>query len=116
MHTFYNHNSLDPFPLEPESVNLVCTSPPYYLLRNYRNDPRQIGAEKTVEGYVEHLVQVAKNIREVLAKDGSYYLNIGDTYGENKSLMLTPHRVALAMIADGWILRNTIVWSKPSPM
>lgn len=33
-----------------------------------------------------------------------------------KSLMMVPARFAIAMVDDGWILRDEIVWSKPNPM
>ena len=32
------------------------------------------------------------------------------------SLMMMPHRVALALQQDGWIVRQDLVWSKPNPM
>jgi DNA modification methylase len=115
MPKFINHNSLEPFPLEKGSVNMVATSPPYYALRNYGH-PDQIGQESTVQEYVDNLRKVATNVWEVLADTGSYYLNIGDSYAPNKSLSLVPHRVAIAMTDDGWILRNTIIWHKKNPM
>jgi DNA modification methylase len=116
MPQFTEHNALDKFPLLPDSVNLVVTSPPYWKLRDYDGDIRQIGQEKTPQEYVEHLLQVGVNIWNVLTDDGSYFLNIGDTYDKHKSLVLIPHRVAIAMRDSGWILRNTIIWHKPNPM
>jgi len=62
-----------------ESVQLVVTSPPYYGLRNYP-DPNQIGLEPTPEEYVARLMEVFREVKRVLKKDGSFYLNIGDTY------------------------------------
>lgn len=135
MPKFYKHNSLKPFPLEDKSVNLVITSPPYFNQRDYRGAHDQIGLEEQldcgrVDGqlclhpesqffagcYTCKMLQVARNIRTVLADDGSYWLNIGDSYASNKSLNLVPHHVAMAMIADGWILRNTVIWEKPNRM
>jgi DNA modification methylase len=116
MPNFIEHNALDKFPLEKGSVNLVVTSPPYFNLRNYANDPRQIGQESTPQEYVDKMLTVGKNVWESLNDEGSYYLNIGDTYNVNKSLWLIPHRVAIAMTDSGWILRNTIIWHKPNNM
>jgi len=65
--------------LESDSVNLVVTSPPYWGFRNYGADG-QIGLEKTWQEYVEKLVKVSQEIKRILRKDGSYYLNLGDTY------------------------------------
>jgi DNA modification methylase len=116
MPKFFNHNALDPFPLEKGSVNLVITSPPYFNLRDYKGDPRQIGQEPTPQAYVDKLLQVGRNVKDVLADDGSYWLNVGDTYDKNKSLWLIPHRVAIAMRDEGWVLRNTVIWHKPNHM
>lgn len=33
-----------------------------------------------------------------------------------KNLMLIPFRLALALQADGWIIRNDIIWNKPNKM
>lgn len=115
MPKFYKHNSLKPFPLDAESVNLVFTSPPYFNLRNYRNEPDQIGAEETIQDYVDKMVQVGRNVRDVLTPDGSYFLNIGDKYID-KRLTMVPYRVAIGMMDDGWILRNIIIWYKPNRM
>jgi DNA modification methylase len=117
MPQFFEHNALDRFPLDDKSVNLVITSPPYFNLRDYQGDPRQIGQEKAPQQYVDKMVAVGQNIWNALNDEGSYYLNIGDTYNtKNKSLWLIPHRVAIAMTDAGWILRNTIIWHKPNNM
>lgn len=113
----------------------------------------QLGLESTYEEYVQHIVEVAKEIWRVLAKDGSFYINLGDTYSGGgshskssgpdtwgkrlcmkegfpdkspqasvtnivpaKCLIGIPWRVAIALIDDGWILRNDIIWYKPNAM
>jgi DNA modification methylase len=177
-------------------VNLVCTSPPYFNLRDYgtaawdggdpacdhrtgrfqrgglsekqssnhgssgdearavcgkcgaRRIDQQIGLEATPAAYVARMVDVFREVRRVLRPDGNVYVNLGDSYtgsgrgptGHNgigsqetrqgfhspqrtemegympKSLMLIPHRFAIAMQDDGWLLREDIVWQKPNPM
>jgi len=170
-------------------VNCVVTSPPYWGLRDYESEPQvwggsdecehewqsdesagffcskcnawqgQLGLEPDVELYVKHLVLIGKAIKRVLRDDGTFWLNIGDTYatvnpignrtgissGLNcfkdgyeppvhkkdfvgigtrrslgslkvKDLSGAPWRVALALQADGWWLRNAIVWHKPNCM
>ncbi|VGO21716.1 DNA-methyltransferase [Pontiella sulfatireligans] len=62
-----------------ESINCVVTSPPYYWLRDYDVEG-QIGLEETVDEYVSSLVKVMTEIYRVLRKDGTLFLNIGDTY------------------------------------
>jgi DNA modification methylase len=135
--------------LESESVHCVVTSPPYFGLRDY-GMPGQIGLEPTPDAYVAKLVEVFREVRRVLRKDGTCWLNLGDSYGRgervkwagdatrdkngfqshitqsgnygtgailaNKQLIGIPWRVAFALQADGWWLRQDIIWSKPNPM
>jgi site-specific DNA-methyltransferase (adenine-specific) len=131
------------------SVHCCVSSPPYFGLRDYVH-PGQIGLEKTPEQYIEHLVDVFRQVRRVLRKDGTLWLVLGDSYNGfngnrgrsksyqahtdeaipslpkkngltvkslgNKQLLGIPWRVALALQADGWILRQDIIWKKPNPM
>ncbi len=62
------------------SVDCVVTSPPYWGLRDYRI-AGQIGAETTVNDYVERLAGVFEELAVVLAPSGSVWLNLGDSYG-----------------------------------
>jgi len=65
--------------LEPESVQTCITSPPYWGLRDYGSE-NQIGQESTPEEYVENIVKVFREVRRVLAKDGTIWVNLGDSY------------------------------------
>ncbi len=65
--------------LPDESVNCCVTSPPYYALRDYGLDA-QIGREDTPEEYIERLVAVFHELKRVLRLDGTFWLNIADTY------------------------------------
>jgi DNA modification methylase len=124
------------------SVNCCITSPPYYGLRDYGVDG-QIGLEETPEEYVQKLVAVFREVRRVLKDDGTLWLNLGDTYAASRSYQVTdnkhkdvgnkighsvppglkqkdligiPWMVAFALRADGWYLRQDIIWHKPNPM
>ncbi len=99
--------------LPDESVDLCVTSPPYYNLRDYKNKG-QIGAEKTVNQFVESLCQVFDEIYRIMKPTGSCWVNIGDTYNA-KRLLQVPSRFEIAMCDRGWHLRNEIIWSKPNP-
>lgn len=68
--------------LDQESIQCCVTSPPYWGLRDY-DHPDQIGAEASPEKYVDNLVAVFKEVRRVLKKDGTFWLNVGDGYARN---------------------------------
>ena len=91
------------------------TSPPYFGLRDYGHSG-QIGLERTLDEYVRAMVEVFACVRDVLEDDGTLWLNLGDSYGSAKQLLGVPWRVAFALQADGWYLRQDIIWHKPNPM
>jgi DNA modification methylase len=124
-------------------VQTCVTSPPYFGLRDYGHDG-QIGLEETPEQFIAELVEVFRCVRDVLADDGTLWVNIGDTYAANrgaqpaptntrnktghiggaevpaglksKDLIGIPWMLAFALRADGWYLRQDIIWHKPNPM
>lgn len=65
--------------LSDESVNCIVTSPPYFGLRDYGVDG-QLGLEASPEAFVEALVTVFREARRVLRSDGTFWLNLGDSY------------------------------------
>jgi DNA modification methylase len=126
--------------LEDESVDCIITSPPYFQLRRYGDDEKEIGREANVTEFIENLINVFSEARRVLKKDGTLWIVIGDTYNSTskksgfesketyndysfrkndrsinyKSLIGIPERLMIAMIDDGWICRNNIIWQKPN--
>jgi DNA modification methylase len=135
-------------------AQICVTSPPYFGLRDYGHSG-QIGLEETPEQYIAAMVEVFRRVRDVLADDGTLWLNIGDSYasyrdgkatpdttrGDNtgtlvpkgsarnrmastfvgsnvkhKDLIGIPWMLAFALRADGWYLRQDIIWHKPNPM
>jgi DNA modification methylase len=142
--------------LAPGQFDCCVTSPPYWGLRDYKSEG-QLGLEPRPEDYVDRLVGIFREVRRVLKKDGTLWLNMGDCYvtgsgkmgarsrgnrprGKSslagnsqletmeaparpqiaglkpKDLAGIPWRVAFALQADGWWLRQDIIWSKPNPM
>lgn len=65
--------------LPDKSIHLSVTSPPYYQLRDYEEDG-QIGMEETPEQYIQTMVEVSREVWRVLRDDGTYFINIGDSY------------------------------------
>lgn len=140
-HLFYTGDALAVLKTLPsESVHCVVTSPPYWGLRDY-GVSGQIGLERTPEEYVERLVEVFREARRVLRKDGTLWLNLGDSYNgrggaggdynpsglrdgqprypgrkaralKPKDLVGIPWMVAFALRADGWWLRDDVIWAK----
>jgi len=135
----------------PQSARVCVTSPPYYGLRDYGGEDSQIGQEQTPEEYIEQMVQVFREVRNVLTDDGTLWVNLGDSYYnyrpgskayvkqtvsktnqdlpeyspkrstrldglKEKDLIGIPWMFAFAMRADGWYLRQDIIWHKPNPM
>lgn len=128
--------------LPSEMCQTAVTSPPYWGLRDY-DSPGQIGNEDDVDAYVEKLVTVFRELRRVLKDDGTFWLNIGDSYTSGgrswrapdkknparamsyrpptpeglkpKDLVGVPWRLAFALQADGWYLRSEIIWHKTNP-
>lgn len=105
----------------------------------------EIGTEASVEAYVAALVECAREWWRVLKATGVVWLNLGDTYSATRSyqvpqskwqrnspgdsnrgmradgvtdgqLLMVPARVALALQADGWIVRSDVVWAKRNAM
>ncbi len=131
--------------MPPESVQCCVTSPPYFGLRDYGSEA-QIGLEATPAEFVAALVAVFVEVRRVLRSDGTFWLNIGDSYAANrtyqvpdsngtaghafgksnatvvppgckpKDLIGVPWLLAFALRAEGWYLRSEIVWAKLNPM
>jgi DNA modification methylase len=116
---------------------------------------KQLGLEPTLGEHIEAMVRVFREVRRVLRKDGTLWLNYGDSYASSglkgsggtgnayadklrikgndnykafepmrfgfdglkpKDLCGVPWRVAFALQAEGWWLRQDIIWSKPNPM
>ena len=96
--------------LPSDSINFCMTSPPYWGHREYKR--QGIGLEDDFHDYIRSLATICFEIRRVLKANGSFWLNIGDTY-ENKSLLGIPWRIALTLTdQQGWILRNSVIWHK----
>jgi len=63
-----------------EQARTCVTSPPYYGLRDYGGEENQIGQENTPEEFIDQLVSVFKEVRNVLTDDGTLWVNLGDSY------------------------------------
>jgi DNA modification methylase len=135
-------------PLPDTSVDLVITSPPYYALRSYEDAGApydgQVGAEATLDDYLQELWTATAEWIRVLKPHGSIWVNLGDKYGRGdrtqtdtnsgrkngrggpascpatgrpKSLLGLPWRYALGCIDHLELtLRAEVIWSKPNAL
>lgn len=92
------------------SAHAIVTSPPYFSLRVYGDDKREIGAESQLDAYVDNLVEVFREARRVLHPSGVLFLNLGDSWAaktvavrngglKRKNQIGVPWRVVLALQA-----------------
>ena len=72
-------------PTITEPIQMCVTSPPYYGLRDYGGEDKQIGQEGSPEEFVDQLVEVFKKVRDVMVDDGTLWVNMGDTYYNYRS-------------------------------
>ena len=80
VNTIIQGNALDVLKQIPnDSIDCVVTSPPYWSLRDYEIKG-QLGQEKTFQEYIEKLITIFIEIKRVLRKTGTCFVNIGDTY------------------------------------
>ena len=79
--------------LDDESVQCGVTSPPYWGLRDYGVDD-QLGLEPTPEEFVENMVGVFQEVKRVLRKDGTVWLNLGDSYSSHKDCKSPPQTIS----------------------
>lgn len=127
--------------LPDNSVQCAITSPPYWGVRDYGIDG-QIGAERDLKAYIETLVVIFSDLRRVLKPDGTFWLNIANTYTsggrkwrqsdeknkgramsyrpptppglKKKDLIGVAWLLAMECQREGWYLRNDIIWYKPN--
>lgn len=126
---------------DDQHFDCIVTSPPYWGLRDYGVEG-QIGAELTVDEYIQDLVNIFREARRTLKDDGTLWLNIGDSYTSGgrtwrdadsknkgramsyraptpeglkpKDLIGIPWKLAFALQQDGWYLRSDMIWNKPN--
>jgi len=94
-----------------ESVDCVMTSPPYWGVREYEGEST-LGNEDELQDFIDNLLEIFEEVKRVLKPEGSFWLNIGDTY-DNKDLAGVPWRTAIQMQdRQDWVMRNDVIWNK----
>lgn len=101
-------------PLRAESVQTVVCSPPYWKARDYGFGPDQLGNEDQVTDFVAHLVAIFDGVRAVLRRDGTLWVNIGDTYNTRSILRTGAHNVGLGHTVERVGASATQTWAEAS--
>ena len=112
--TIYNKSSEILDELEDESINVVCSSPPYWAMKMYQLYANQLGQEATVEEYINNLKKHYLEVYRVLRNDGSVWVNINDCCKDGE-YQLVPQRFVLMMKSIGFILNDEFQWLKQNP-
>lgn len=172
----FNENCIETIKrMVDQMLNCICTSPPYFNLRDYGLEPTLwpeitfrlneftpeitvpemtccLGLESNPVHYIAHLVYIFRLLKPKLKDDGTLWINIGDSYGrtggtdkkvsstaivgntintlkniknrtqktpdklKQKDLIGIPWMLAFALRADGWYLRQDIIWAKKQAM
>ncbi|MFY9160651.1 DNA methyltransferase [Aquirufa ecclesiirivi] len=108
------HGSIEEVELPKEmEIDVVFTSPIYYKLRKYGDDPNEMGWEKTPKLYAERLVDSLMKPYERLKDTGSMFVNLGETYDKGQCLAVIEH-VVMEMVSRGMFYVDRIIWKKDS--
>lgn len=121
--------------MQDNSVHCCVTSPPYWGHKDYGIE-NQLGIERSPDEYISKVVEVFREVHRVLRADGTLWLILGDSHIDSallngmrkarianedghiglrlklKDVAGIPWRVAFALQADGWWLRQDIIWHK----
>ena len=107
--------------MDSDSI-LAASSHHHHTGRNAITTTKIRSAPSRIPGYIDRMVSVMREVRRVLRPDGTCWFNIGDTWlskkaggGRRKEVLGIPWMLAFALRADGWMIRQEIIWSKPDP-
>jgi DNA modification methylase len=109
--TIYNKSSETMEELEDLSVNVSISSPPYWTMKVYQLDSKQLGQENTIEEYIDNLKKHYSEVYRVLRNDGSLFVNINDCCRDGE-YQLVPQRFVLMMKSIGFRVNDELQWYK----
>ena len=87
---------------------------PYWTMKMYQLDEKQLGQEDTIEEYIDNLKKHYTEVYRVLRNDGSLFVNINDCC-RNGEYQLVPQRFVLMMNSIGFRLNDEFQWLKHNP-
>lgn len=89
----------------------MCFTSPTPPFDRIGQDSNIVGSEEYTGHYVEHLVKIFRELKDVLKDTGSLFVQMGD-YHYRGRLMATPERFVISMGDDGWYLRSKLIWHR----
>jgi DNA modification methylase len=98
---------------EDMQLDVIFSSPIYYKLRRYGDDPNEMGWEDTPSLYAKRLVDSLMKPYRRLKDTGNMFINLGETYDKGQCLAVIEH-VVLEMVSRGMFYVDRIIWKKDS--
>jgi site-specific DNA-methyltransferase (adenine-specific) len=107
------HGDIEKITLSDLEIDTIFTSPPYYQLIKYGDDPNELGREKTPAEYIKKLADILMKCYERLKDTGSMYINLGETYQGSVCLGIT-ERLTVELQDRGALYIDRLIWKKDS--
>jgi site-specific DNA-methyltransferase (adenine-specific) len=119
LHRLVNGDARDLSFLTDESVHLVITSPPYWNLKRYNENPDQLGHMDDYEAFLQELNKVWQHAYRVLVPGGRLVCVVGDVCVSRKRFgrhLVFPLHADICVLCRriGFDNLNPIVWHKIS--
>jgi len=119
LHRLFNGDARDLSFLPDESAHLVITSPPYWNLKRYNENPDQLGHVNDYEIFLGEINQVWKHVHRILVPGGRLVCVVGDVCVSRKRFgrhLVFPLHADICVLCRkiGFDNLNPIVWHKIS--
>lgn len=117
IHRLINGDARDLSFIDDESVHLVVTSPPYWNLKRYNENPDQLGHIQDYETFIGELEKVWKHVFRILVPGGRMVCVVGDVCVARRDFgrhLVFPLHADICVICRriGFDNLNPIVWHK----
>jgi len=116
--TSYNVDCMDLGKMEEHfnTVDLLFTSPPYFILRKYQStDSNQVGHEETKEDYCYRIANLIKSVIPTLKESANVIINIGETYDDGVGYGIPQLLKSCIEKQTRLIYKDQLLWSKSNP-
>ena len=116
--TSYNKNCIELGDMSEHfgTVDLLFSSPPYFILRDYKVDgKKQTGKEETKEQYCNKIANLIKASIPTLKRSANVIINIGETYDNGVGYGIPQLLKTYIEQNTGLIYKDQLIWSKPNP-